>query len=112
MTILLKQYAEVPNAGDAASKVVVEFLSGHKALVVGEDICDLPNLIAIGSIVHWADEKSWLWGCGFITADVQLACRPYRILAVRGHLSRDRLRQDGLTVPSLVGDPGIFVSDI
>jgi pyruvyltransferase len=31
---------------------------------------------------------------------------------VRGHLSRHRLQQYGLTVPSLVGDPGIFVSDI
>src|SRR4051812_35852113 len=112
MTVVLKQYTEVPNAGDVASKVIVESFSGHKAHIVGEGICGLPNLIAIGSIVHWADDKSWLWGCGLIGASVPLPCRPYKVIAVRGHLSRDRLLQDGLTVPSLVGDPGVFVSDV
>jgi pyruvyltransferase len=112
MTVLLKQYAEHPNAGDVASKIVVEFVTGGEAVTTGEQACDMPNLIAIGSILHWADSNSRLWGCGLIGADVRLAHAPHRIIAVRGPLTRQRLQQDGLAVPDLIGDPGIFAADV
>ena len=70
--IRLKQFTARPNAGDAASAVIVSELGGEDVLVVGEEPCGAPNLIAIGSILHWADPNSVIWGTGLIHEGVPL----------------------------------------
>jgi pyruvyltransferase len=111
MALLLKQFTQVPNAGDAASHFVVSRLLQTDVQVIGPGEATSENLLAIGSILHWADSKSIIWGTGFISRDAPLRARPASILAVRGHLTRLRLVEMGIECPNLVGDPGVLISD-
>jgi pyruvyltransferase len=80
--------------------------------VIGEDAVETPNLIAIGSILHWADRNSIVWGTGLIDDSVQLAVKPKSVLAVRGPLTWERLRQQGVRAPRIFGDPGVFLAQL
>jgi pyruvyltransferase len=112
VTIQLKQFTKVPNAGDAASGYVVSRILGTLTEAIGDAPITTPNLIAIGSILHWVDEHSIVWGTGLISHNISLRRPPSRILAVRGYATRKRLSELGIDTPSLVGDPGILISDI
>lgn len=106
--IRLKQFTARPNAGDAASAVIVSELGGEEVLVVGEEPCGAPNLIAIGSILHWADPNSVIWGTGLIHEGVPLI-PPRALYAVRGRLTRDVLHAQGVICPEMFGDPAILM---
>jgi len=112
MTIELKQFTKYPNAGDVASQAVVSHLTGEAVRVIGEGTACGPNLIAIGSIFHWADESSIVWGTGLIAESQRLSRRPMLTLATRGQLTRRRLAELGIDSPALVGDPGVLVAEI
>ncbi|CAA0086469.1 Uncharacterised protein [Starkeya nomas] len=111
MPIYLKQFTKFPNAGDVASGHIVSQLLNTTPILAGEDSLDRPNLIAIGSILHWADSHSVVWGSGFISSGVGLRSAPSQVVAVRGHLTRERLLQMGVETPARFGDPGILISD-
>lgn len=110
--VLLKQFVSTPNAGDLASAIIVSHVASCDVEVVGEAAAEAPNLIAIGSILHWADENSVIWGTGFIDETVTLAARPKSVLAVRGPLTWERLRQQGVSSPPIFGDPGVFLPQV
>ncbi len=112
MPICLKQYSEIANAGDLASSAITSYLTGQDVELIGEQVAHQPNLIAIGSILHWADAHSLVWGAGFISRDVPLTVRPSRVLAVRGPLTLERLHRYGIPGTPAIGDPGIFISDV
>jgi pyruvyltransferase len=107
--ILIKQFSQTPNAGDCASAPIVSYVSSSAVEVIGEAPADGPNLIAMGSILHWADRHSVIWGTGLIDADIQLAVKPKSVLALRGYLTWERLRQQGVSGPEIFGDPGVFL---
>jgi pyruvyltransferase len=107
--ILLKQYSERLNAGDQASAPVVSYLSCRPVEVIGETAVDAPNLVAIGSILHWADRNSIVWGSGLINENIKLAVKPKSVLAVRGYLTWEKLKQQGIDSPQIFGDPGVFL---
>src|ERR1700733_13987082 len=109
MTIELKQFTKYPNAGDVASQAVVAHVTKQAIHVVGEGEAGGPNLIAIGSILHWADELSIIWGTGLVAENLRLSRRPMSALATRGHLTRQRLADMGIESPALVGDPGMLI---
>jgi pyruvyltransferase len=111
MTIYLKQFTDQPNAGDAASSVIVSRIANDSVQIIGETPYAKSNLIAIGSILHWADENSIVWGTGLIAASAKPAVPPKDIVAVRGHLTRGVLIRQGISCPAVFGDPGIFISD-
>jgi pyruvyltransferase len=112
VTINLKQFTQIPNAADTASSLITSCILEDSVRVIGEAPCDEANLIALGSILHWADANSVVWGTGFISDTMGVTTVPRAILSVRGHLTRARLEQHGLRCPSLVGDPGVFVTDL
>ncbi|WP_188394027.1 polysaccharide pyruvyl transferase family protein [Mesorhizobium sp. SARCC-RB16n] len=112
MTLYLKQYSAVPNAGDVASALITSRISGEDVRIVGEPPCNRPNLVGLGSILHWADENSIIWGSGFISENVILPVNPKSIAAVRGLLTYDRLRRQGFPCAAVFGDPGVFISDM
>lgn len=112
MVIHLKQFTKFPNAGDVASGRIVARLLNSSIKLCGETPLSHSNLIAIGSILHWADENSVIWGSGFISSTSALTARPAKFTAVRGHLTRTRLEELGIPGPKVVGDPGIFVRDL
>jgi hypothetical protein len=96
MTVYLKQFTEQPNAGDVASSVIVSRIINDQIHIIGETPFAKPNLIAIGSILHWVDKNSIVWGTGFIAETTKLATPPKCILAVRGHLTRESLKKQGI----------------
>lgn len=112
MSINLKRYTTYQNAGDVASGVVVAHVSGETPNIVGLEWRAGPNLLAIGSILEWADEQSVVWGSGFIIAGSRLLAAPRAILAVRGELTRAGLIGQGISCDPVLGDPGIFISEI
>ncbi len=112
MKLALKQFSRVPNAGDAASALIVAALTGREVDAIGEAPSTRPNLLGVGSILHWADERSVVWGAGLIAESITPAAKPKAVLAVRGPLSRDRLAARGVACPDLVGDPGALLPRI
>jgi pyruvyltransferase len=112
VTINIKQFTQVPNAGDTASSLIASYVAGDSVTLIGEDPCDEPNLIALGSILHWADANSIVWGTGFISDAIELRVAPRAIACVRGHLTRERLEKEGVRCPLPVGDPGVFIPDL
>jgi pyruvyltransferase len=110
--LYLKQFTKLPNAGDVASENIVSHLLKSPVAISGDTPLQAPNLIAIGSILHWADRNSIIWGTGLISQDTRLRARPAKIVALRGHLTRNRLTADGVRCPELVGDPGVLITDV
>jgi pyruvyltransferase len=111
MTILLKQFTNVPNVGDTFATGIVAALTGSEVRPIGEGACSLPNLIAAGSIVHWSDANSTLWGCGLINDWLPLQSPPRRILALRGRLTRDVLTGRGIACGDVLGDPALLLPE-
>jgi pyruvyltransferase len=109
MTIYLKQFSEVPNVGDVLGATIVRAIANRPVVTIGEASCDRPNLIALGSIAHWADERSVLWGCGLINDWIEPRANPAAVLALRGRLTRDRLTARGIVCPDVLGDVGLLL---
>ena len=107
--ILLKQFSKRSNAGDQASAPIVSYVSSRPVEVIGEAAIGTRNLVAMGSILHWADQNSIIWGSGLIDETMKLSVRPEAVLAVRGYLTWEKLKQQGIRGPQIFGDPGIFL---
>ena len=110
--IALKSYTGVPNAGDAASSIIVSHFVAAPVRVVGRQAQPGPNLLGVGSILHWSDQHSVVWGTGFQSASQRLRSTPDKVFAVRGPMSRQRLVEAGCPCPALYGDPGILISQV
>jgi pyruvyltransferase len=110
--ILLKQFSKHPNAGDVASGVLVANILADQVAVMDAAPLDTPNLVGIGSIMHWADSQSVVWGTGMISPANIPESTPAKVLAVRGPLTRDRMTAAGIPCPDLMGDPGVLVSEM
>ena len=111
MSITLKQFTETANVGDAIGSRIVEAITGRTVRIVGEEPQTVPNLIGIGSIAHWSDPNSVLWGCGLIAAHLEVRA-PAAVLAVRGKLTRDELSARGIRCGDLLGDAGLLLPDL
>lgn len=101
------------NWGDKLNPVLARSLSQKNVLHV-DDIrgeTDLPVYSAIGStLLHALTRPYDIWGTGFLRkGEVPAAPVRARIHAVRGHLSRQRLRDLGIDCPDVVGDPALLL---
>lgn len=95
------------NWGDALSPVLVALISG-KAVVHLEGLHH-DRFLAIGSILGGSNERAEVWGSGFIREDEPLVGRPRAVHAVRGPLSRESLRKQGVECPEVYGDPALLL---
>ena len=101
------QWCIGPNWGDALSPVLVELLSGKPALHLAGLHHD--RYLVIGSILGSANERSEVWGSGFIRENESVIGRPRAVHAVRGPLSRASLLKQGIECPEVYGDPALLL---
>lgn len=72
-----------------------------------------PNYLVIGSTISMlTNENTIVWGAGVIDGDALLPCKPQKVLAVRGPLTRRYLLNNGVKCPEVYGDPILLVKKI
>lgn len=94
------------NYGDLMSPWLVALMTGRP--VINADP-HAPHTLGIGSIASHANKHSIVWGSGLNGSELKWLIRPaaeYR--AVRGPLTRTLLRNIGLPVPRVYGDPALL----
>ena len=68
------------------------------------------NFLTIGSIIEsHCKPNSIIWGSGAMKAQHVLQCKPAKVLAVRGPLTRDLLLSKGIDCPEVYGDPALLL---
>ncbi|MCM3697157.1 polysaccharide pyruvyl transferase family protein [Microbacterium oleivorans] len=94
------------NFGDLIGPEVVRTLVGNATRSRPGD----RRLLAVGSILHFAEDDDVVWGSG-INGKIPLSqIRAIRldVRAVRGPLTADVLRKRGVAVPDVFGDPALL----
>lgn len=97
----------VGNFGDLLGPLIVHRLAEQRGLPVGRGAT---RVLSVGSILHLARDGDTVWGTGkngkiadaghrFVVLDVR---------AVRGPLTAEWLRNRGIVVPEVYGDPGLL----
>jgi pyruvyltransferase len=106
---------ESKNWGDALNPVLIRLLSGKRPIAVNEytrNIRRRPVYAVIGSILdiiprHYV-KNAVIWGPGFIKESGRLSGEPAKVCAVRGPLSRNNLKRQGIKCPDVFGDPALL----
>ena len=106
--IKLFYYIDTPNFGDLLSPIIIEWLSNRKTVWV--DAEETNKLVSTGSLISSVRENDVVWGSGLI-ADYELDLpETAKIIAVRGPLTRDRIKN--VYVPEIYGDPVLLMPRI
>lgn len=72
---------------------------------------NLKNYLVIGSTIDMlCRENTEVWGAGIIDGTKPLKCKPKKVYAVRGPLTRKVLLEQGVDCPEIYGDPALLVS--
>lgn len=100
------------NYGDLLGKYLVEKILGKKVQWLRANNFYFKNLwqpvyVTIGSILEHIGTHCTVWGSGIISRDAQVAGATF--LAVRGPLSRKRLRELNYNCPAIYGDPALLL---
>jgi len=103
--ISARWYNEDNNWGDKLNPVLIKLISGQDVIYTKK--AGHFKYIVVGSIIHYADEKSIVWGAGLISPNHKPRSRP-SVNAVRGPLTRDRLINLGIDCPNIYGDPALL----
>lgn len=100
------------NYGDILAQYIVEKVSGRKVNFFNapkqrKKWLKKPYLMAIGSIMRYAQPKASVWGSGIISREDTFAKATFH--AVRGPLSRKRILEQGYECPENYGDPALLL---
>jgi len=100
------------NFGDDLNPIIVKTLAHKKPVRLPKEpkIIITPCYLVIGSILHWADKNTVVWGTGFAASGASVISSPKEIKAVRGPLSRAELLKLGISCPEIYGDPALLYS--
>jgi pyruvyltransferase len=98
------------NWGDDVNVPLVESLTGKK--VIPSHLLMFPrnrvNFLIIGSAIASLNEKSIVWGAGVLYPDQVLDCKPQKVHAVRGPITREYLLKHDIECPEVYGDPALL----
>ena len=99
------------NVGDYLSKVTVAAMLALRDLDLLQKRDKRRRLFAIGSVLHNARDGETVWGSGINgkIPEAQHRFRDLDVRAVRGPLTRRALRERGLRVPEVYGDPALLM---
>src|SRR5260221_10545819 len=90
------------NFGDELSRVIVEKITGQAVSTTAEPFIGRKKLLALGSIMHCAEENDVVWGTGIngkMADNAHFRFQNLDIRAVRGPLTRKFLQDRGVTCP-------------
>jgi len=99
------------NFGDHLSRIVVESVAREHGRTLDDEVASPRRLLAIGSSLHFARDGDTVWGCG-INGKIpteRITARRLDIRAVRGPKTAAILRELGLAVPDIYGDPALLL---
>jgi pyruvyltransferase len=102
------------NFGDHLSRIVSAGVLASRNRVEEEEVSRSRRLFTVGSVLHFTAESDVVWGSGVngkIAPERHLS-HNLDIRAVRGPLTANFLRQRGLEVPSIYGDPARLLPTI
>lgn len=104
--------SEGVNFGDDLSRVIVEKILDHE--VTYQPLSShKKNLLAAGSILHYAKNKDVIWGSGFRENPLlENRFDHLDVRAVRGPRTREFLLQMGINCPEVYGDPAILMGHL
>ena len=98
----------VGNVGDLLTPEIIEHLTSKSPVWSDEP----GKLLAVGSIVECVKDNDTVWGSGLIKPMQLEKKHNVTVLAVRGKLTADAMRDAGYDVPDIYGDPAILMPDI
>ena len=103
------------NWGDDLNLHLLKLITGKYIYVANKSLLHrffkIKNYSCIGSILGmFEDEKTEIWGAGFISESTTLRQTPFKIHSVRGKLTRAKLLEQGVDCPENYGDPALLVS--
>ncbi|QNN23320.1 polysaccharide pyruvyl transferase family protein [Planctomycetales bacterium ZRK34] len=104
-SIPLYWWRDRDNFGDSLAPEVVGRISSQHTHWTNKG----PKLLAIGSIIQFANQDDVIWGSGIHHNFLQRPAPKTKVLAVRGPLTRDYLRSQGVDCPPIYGDPAILM---
>lgn len=99
------------NFGDHLSHIVSAAVAAERGFTFEDEVPAPRRLLAIGSILHFAQDGDVVWGSGIngkISMD-GLRARKLDIRAVRGPRTAAVLKDLGFDVPRVYGDPALLV---
>lgn len=98
------------NFGDDLNPILIRNITGYYP--INARYRKVPRgqvvYIVIGSIIHWADSDTVVWGAGFGSKGTVLREKPKEICAVRGPLTRKILMEQDIECPEVYGDPALL----
>lgn len=100
----------INNFGDMLGPLIVEKMRRSLSL---EDTSagSKATLFTVGSVLHFARDGDYVWGTGR-NGKIPVAAHKFKTLevsAVRGPRTAEFLREQGVEVPAVYGDPGLLV---
>lgn len=106
------EVAPVNNFGDLLGPLIVDRLVQRMPGAVAQR--DAPRLLALGSVLHLAEDGDVVWGTG-VNGKMplsQISASNLDIRAVRGPRTRAILRSLGHSVPETYGDPALLLPEL
>lgn len=99
------------NFGDHLARVIAQAAAARRGLTLDEETKAPRRLFTVGSVLHFARDGDTIWGSGVngkIPLD-RIAARRLDIRAVRGPKTATVLRDMGMSVPEVYGDPALLL---
>lgn len=99
------------NFGDFLSRVVVDLVLARRGYTLGDEVERGRQMLAIGSVLHFARDGAVVWGSG-INGKIPVEAHTFSTLdirAVRGPRTAAFLRSRGIAVPDVFGDPALLL---
>lgn len=102
------------NFGDHLSYIIVNKILADNNFSLEEETTSQGRLIALGSVIHFANDNDTIWGSG-INGKIYVSDHKFETLdvrAVRGPLTREFLQNRAIQVPEIYGDPALLLPHI
>lgn len=99
------------NFGDELSRVVVELMLAKKGYTLFDEVRVPRQLIAVGSVLHFAKDGAVVWGSGRNSHAIDDEHRFARldVRSVRGPRTREFLKTKSIIAPEIYGDPVLLI---